>query len=173
LRPFYRIWQFLQAVTARPLDTKVKKEIKGLLNPLQQRLFDRLSPGEQQHSYRVMSALHSAGQEQPDLLAAALLHDVGKTFIRRAWWDRVIVVLGQALLPGKAAQWSAGEARGWTRPFVVKAHHAEWGAAVVEAAESSPRTVTLIRRHHDDPATIEDEELKEWLSLLQWADDHS
>jgi putative nucleotidyltransferase with HDIG domain len=173
MRPFYRVWQFWHFLTARPLESKLKEEIKTVLSPPQQRLFGRFSASEQQHSYRVYQTLRRAGHENPDLLAAALLHDVGKTNLPRAWWDRPVVVLGQALFSRAAAQWAQGEARGITRPFVVKAKHAEWGAAAAAAVGCSPTTVTLIRRHHDPPAAETDEKIAALLALLQWADDNS
>lgn len=173
MRPFYRVWQFWLVVTARPLDKKKEEEIKAVLSSEQQWLFGRFSASEQQHSYRVYDTLRRAGQNDPDLLAAALLHDVGKTCVPRSWWDRVVVVLGQAFLPGKAAVWSQGEAAGLTRPFVVKANHAEWGAALAEAAQSSPMTTVLIRHHHHPPSGEMDEKLAHLLKQLQWADDNS
>lgn len=173
MRPFYRVWQFWLVITARPLDEKKEEEIKTLLSPEQQRLFGRFSASEQQHSYRVYAALRRVGQDDPDLLAAALLHDVGKSCKPRSWWDRVVVVLGQAFLPGKTALWAQGEAAGLTRPFVVKANHAEWGAALAETAESSPTTVALIRHHHHPPSAQMDEKLAQLLQQLQWADDNS
>ena len=173
MRPFYRVWQFWQIVTARPLGEEAQEEIETVLSPAQQRLFGRFSASEQQHSYRVYQKLHQAGQDNPDLLAAALLHDIGKARLRRLWWDRPVVVLGQALFARKAAEWAVGKPEGFTRPFVVKANHAEWGAADAETAVSSPLTVTLIRRHHDLPASEKDKNLAQLLAQLQWADDNS
>lgn len=171
MRPFYRVWQFWQAMMARPLDEKTTQEIQTILSPSQQQLFDRLSVSEQRHSYRVFSSLRKAGNETPDLLAAALLHDIGKTARPRYWWDKVLVVLGKAFLRRKTAEWANGEAKGLRRPFVVKAHHPEWGALEAEKAGSSALTVALIRHHHAEGEL--DGELKEYLSLLQWADDHN
>ena len=173
MRPFYRVWQFWQVVTARPLDKRKEEEIRAILSPAQQRLFGRFSASEQQHSYRVYNTLRQDGQDDPDLLAAALLHDVGKSCLPRTWLDRVIVVLGQAFLPGKAAVWARGEVTRLTRPFVVKANHAEWGADLAETAGSSPTTVALIRHHHHPPSGQMDDKLAQLLPLLQWADDNS
>ncbi len=170
MRPYYRVWQFWQVVTARPLDIELEEEIRTYLSPQQQQLFDRFSVSEQRHSYRVFSTLRSAGNDDPELLSAALLHDVGKTVMPRYWWDKVVVVLGQAFLPGKAIEWSKGEVKGFRRPFVVKAHHADWGADEAEAAQSTPLTVALIRYHHQSTNDL-DGKLKEYLPLLQWADD--
>lgn len=173
MRPFYRVWQFWRVVTARPLDKKKEEEIKRILSPEQQRLFGRFSASEQQHSYRVYAALRQAGQNDADLMAAAFLHDVGKTCVPRSWWDRVVVVLGQAFLPRRTAVWAQGKTAGLTRPFVVKARHAEWGAALAEAAGCSPTTIALIRHHHHAPSGAMDEKLARLLVLLQWADDNS
>ena len=54
-------------------------------------LYRRMRRAERQHSLRVMDALIEGGHSDPDLLAAALLHDVGKIrtafFLpERCWW---------------------------------------------------------------------------------------
>ncbi|MFZ0548548.1 MAG: HD domain-containing protein [Candidatus Promineifilaceae bacterium] len=139
----------------------------------QKRLFGRFSVSEQQHSYRVYAALKQSGEDDPDLLAAALLHDVGKTTMPRSWWDRPVVVLGQAFLPGKAAVWSKGDVTRFTRPFVVKARHAGWGASLAEEAGSSAKTVALIRSHDQPPPAEMDDKWIAQLALLRWADDRS
>jgi hypothetical protein len=172
MRPYYRVWQFWQFLTARPLDEKAEAEIGRVLTPEQQQLFGRFSDSEQQHSYRVFSTLRAAGHDDPDLLAAALLHDIGKTIKPRYWWDKVLVVLGQAFLAGKTAEWAKGEAKGFRRPFVVKARHADWGADAAEAAQSSPITIALIRHNHHQSGEF-DEKLKFYLPLLQGADDNN
>jgi putative nucleotidyltransferase with HDIG domain len=173
MRPFYRVWQFGQVVTARPLDKKKEAAVKAVLSPAQQRLFGRFSASEQQHSYRVYTTLRKEGHDDPDLLAAALLHDIGKSCMPRTWLDRVIVVLGQAFLPGRAAVWAQGKATRLTRPFIVKANHAQWGAELAETAGSSPTTVALIRHHHHPPSEVTDEKIARLLEMLQWADDNS
>ena len=83
------------------------------------------------------------------MLAAALIHDVGKILSPLSILDRVLIVLGQHFLPRAARRWGEGEARGWRRPFVVAARHAAWGADLAEQAGASGRTVRLIRRHQD------------------------
>jgi hypothetical protein len=173
MRPLYRVWQFWKLVTARPLDRKADAEIRTVLSPEQQRLFGRFSASEQQHSYRVYETLKQAGQENPDLLAAALLHDVGKTRFPRPWWHRPFVVLGQAFLRSKAAEWSQSEGKWIARPFVIKANHAEWGAAEAETAGSSATTIALIRYHHHPQTAVQDQKLANLLAHLQWADDNS
>lgn len=173
-RIYYRLWQFWQIVRARPLSPSAHSHIATLLNPVEQTLFARFSPADQAHSYRVMRLLEQHGHNEPPLLAAALLHDIGKTQVHLSWWDRVIVVIG--VLAGRTiyTRWGEGEAHGWRKGVVVRVHHPHWGAQMAEAAGSHPLTVTLIRRHQEklspDAAATHENNL---LRLLQWADDQN
>jgi hypothetical protein len=76
-------------------------------------------------------------------------------------------VVAQAIMPERAAVWGDGSLDNWQRPFVVRAHHPAWGAAMAGQAGSRPRVVDLIRRHADPPG---DDPL---LQALQWADDQN
>ena len=119
-----------------------------------------------------MKMLQATGHNDPDLLVAALLHDVGKTKIDISIWHRSIIVLSYALSSRRVASWGEGEAVGWKRPFVVKAQHPAWGAEMADVAGTSSQAVSLIRRHQDvlDTAVTEEDEL---LCVLQWADDQN
>ncbi len=145
--------------------------VTAVLTEPQLALFNQFSPTDQWHSYRVMCALQAAGHDQPDLLTAALLHDIGKTKLPISVWERSLIVAGQVLAPGKAVEWGQAETSRWQRPFVVKAQHPVWGAEMTEQVGCTPLTVSLIRRHQDTltgrPLTEEDE----LLQILQWADD--
>jgi putative nucleotidyltransferase with HDIG domain len=168
----YRWRQFWQALAARPLPLAAKQEIATILSGPEIALFQRLSLNDQCHSYQVMEMLRQAGQRDRDLLAAALLHDIGKTRYELPIWARSLVVLAQAFVPSRVAVWGQGEAKGWRRPFVVKAQHAAWGAEMAEAAGSRPRTVELIGRH-DKPVGTAGRHEEELLRRLQWADDEN
>jgi hypothetical protein len=173
----YRLWQFWEIVRARPLSSIARQEVAAILNPAELRLFEAMSASDQQHSYRVAQTLRRAGHHQPDLLAAALLHDAGKSCARLTVADRTLIVLAEALWPHKTAAWGKVEGKGgrqrWRRPFVVKARHPEWSESLAAQAGSRPLTLTLIRRHQDSVSpsggTAEDELLR----LLQWADNQN
>lgn len=167
----YRLRQFWQLVTARPLSPAAWQEIEGVLTPAEVALFRRYTPADQRHAYRVLRVLRAAGQDHPDLLAAALLHDVGKTRYRPRAWERVLGTVAERLFPGRIERWGAGEPRGWRRPFVIRAQHAAWGAEMAAAAGSSPLTVTLIRRHQDKAVAADKGETAVLLRQLQAADD--
>jgi putative nucleotidyltransferase with HDIG domain len=93
-----------------------------------------------------------AGEQDADLLAAALLHDVGKSSSRLHIWERAAAVLASWLIPDQARRWSNGPASGWRRPFVIGRHHPHWGAELVEQAGGSQRLIELIRQHQDREA---------------------
>lgn len=112
---------------------------------------------EQHHSIDLCRALEAEDYCDPHLLAAALLHDVGKTVVVPRLWERVGVVLGEHFFPVRAEAWSRSAPEGWQRGFVVRRCHPAWGAEMAEEAGASPRVVELIRKHHSPPG--DDEEL--------------
>ncbi len=138
------------------------------LSPTQIVLFRQMQFSEQAHAYQMLERLQAAGQSDPDLLAAALLHDVGKILYPLSLLDRVAIVLGRRFFRCSAQRWSEGTPEGVRRAFVVAAHHPTWGAELAEKAGASPRAVDLIRRHQDAPPA--DDPL---LAALQSADDVS
>lgn len=142
----YRIRQFLRAVRAQRASAEELDRVQMILNSDQMAVFRCLPPYDQRHSLEVLEALRAAGHDEPALLAAALLHDAAKTRMRLH--HRALVVLVRTLAPGLAERWSQGDGTGWTAPFVIAAHHAEWGAEMAARAGSDPLTVSIIRRHH-------------------------
>ena len=168
----YRVQQFRQDLFAGPLSASAEAFVARTLSTEQHKLFHRFVKSEQWHSYRVANMLQAAGHDQPDLLVAALLHDIGKTQSPISVFERSLIVLAQWFLPNRVADWGAGEAVGWKRPFVVKMQHPEWGAIMAESVGCSPITVSLIRRHQDTLSNTKNEEDR-LLQQLQWADDQN
>jgi hypothetical protein len=75
-----------------------------------------MQESEQAHALRVLHALLEQGEEHPDLSVAALLHDVGKSRFPLKLWERVLIVLGQAFFPERAARWgAAAENAAWVQ----------------------------------------------------------
>jgi hypothetical protein len=138
------------------------------LNPSQIVLFYRMQVSEQMHAWQVLERLKAAGETDPDLLAAALLHDVGKILLPLSLSERVVIVVGKRFFRQSTKRWSKGRPDRISRPFVVAAHHPEWGADLAAQAGASPRTVDLIRHHQEQPAA--DDAL---LAALQAADDEN
>ena len=170
---WYRLRQFWQNVAARPLTAVAQSEVSAQLTPAEMTLFQHFSNSDQWHSYRVMKTLQAANHIHPDLLTAALLHDVGKTRVPLSVWERSWVVVGQVIWPKKTAVWGQDAPLGWKRPFVVKAQHPAWGADMAAAAGSSELAIGLIRRHQDTVPETAVSEMDHLLRHLQWADNQN
>ena len=161
-RVLYRIRQFWHTLLA-PLWPLNHTYVAVRLTPELLALFERMPRAEQQHGIALCKALEARSITDADAQVAGLLHDCGKSVAPPHLWDRVLVVLGEALLPRQAARWAARaevetSPRGLSRGFIIRKRHAEWGAALAEQAGASPRAVELIRRHHhaaDDAAPSE------------------
>ena len=132
----YRLSQFWRNVTAQPLKVLEQEEIAESLNPGELALFRLMSTSDQRHAYRVYTLLQASGHSDVDLLAAALLHDVGKIRADLSACDRTVAVLGETFLPRRAKAWGEGAVSGWRHTFVVREQHAGWGAALAEEAGS-------------------------------------
>ena len=107
----------------------------------------------------VLRALLDQGHTDPDLLAAALLHDVGKTqggAGRLQLWHRVAAVLMRTFAPGLLGRMGQAQTGGWRQPFYVQQQHGAIGAELAAQAGCSARTVALIRCHEDLPADTDD-----------------
>jgi hypothetical protein len=178
-RVFYRTRQFWQALNATPTRQDLE-QVRSFLSPSLMKLFASMKPNEQAHSLAVFYKLIDQGEKQPDLLTAALLHDVGKSRFPLQVWERVLIVLGSAIFPGQIQHWGGSVAGqqgrlSWflKKPFHVAEGHPQWGAQMAEQAGASPLTVTLIRRHQDrllEPLLSSEDRL---LAALQAVDDES
>jgi hypothetical protein len=144
----YRVRQFLLALTARVPEEEVEQAIQ-VLTPEARALFRRQAVQDQRHALEVYRTLRQAGHTNPQLLTAALLHDVGKAITRLSLWQRATIVLLRRFAPRLLDRLSLGEPRGWRRPFVIHAQHPEAGARWAQEAGCSPLAVALIRRHQD------------------------
>lgn len=155
----YRARQFFLAFFAAP-DPEGLARVKQMLAPALLDLFGQMLPFEQAHALRVFDRLKEQGHTHPDLLTAALLHDVGKVRAPLKPWERVVGVLARKFFPGRARQWGQGEPGGLKAGVVVAEQHARWGAEMAEAAGATDRAVRLIASHQDQtPVHLSDEEL--------------
>jgi putative nucleotidyltransferase with HDIG domain len=170
-RPRYRVRQFWKTIRAKEPPDEALALARDVLTPKQMGLFQIMHPADKAHALEVLRKLRSRGETNPDLLAAALLHDIGKIRYPMSAWDRAIVVLGQAFFPSRAKAWGKGRARGWRRPFVSAQQHAYWGARMAAESGVSSLTVHLIWRHHEPYSTIPETPEDLLLRTLQAADD--
>jgi hypothetical protein len=168
----YRSRQFWNAL----LGPRTRVETEALLphlTPTQITLFRRMQPSEQAHAFQILERLKNAGQTDPDLLTAALLHDVGKILYPLSTFERVIIVLGKRFFRRSARRWGEGKPTGFRRAFVVAAQHPDWGAGLAEQAGVTPGAVELIRRHQDPLSPNPGSRSEYLLAALQAVDDEN
>ena len=115
-------------------------------------LWGRLSGADRRHAAGVARAVEGslgAGAARP-VLAAALLHDVGKLDSGLGVWGRVAAtVLGLAGGRSRAAEWE--ERPGAVGRIGRYLRHPERGAALLQEAGSADLTVAWARCHHLPP----------------------
>ena len=170
----YRVRQFWAAVRNHPLDQADLTPAKRILTEEQMALFSRLQPSEQAHGLHVLQTLRNTGESHPDLLTAALLHDIGKIKYPLQVWERVIIVLCKRLAPRKLVAWGNSTPGGWKRPFVVAVQHPKWGAILAAQAGTNELATRLIKNHQKDLSRCELEaHEKHLLGLLQEADNQN
>jgi putative nucleotidyltransferase with HDIG domain len=172
----YRVRQFWRTVSLKT-DPHGLEQAKALLTAGQCELFLQLQPAEQSHALAMYRKLLEQGENHPDLLVAALLHDVGKLRYRMNPIERTMVVLGKALVPDQAQHWGEmpnngwDSLSGWRKAFIVAGQHADWGAEIAREAGVSPLAESLIRKHHD-PAGHEAESAENSLQRKLWLVDN-
>lgn len=144
-RVAYRVRQFATAFIVQ-WRAQEKAEVVGILSPGELALFYGMRRAALRHSLQVYRHLRRRGIQDRDLLAAALLHDVGKGQVTLA--HRVAAVLLKATLPGWLDRLAGPAGPRWKRAFYFHRHHAKLGAELVERAGSQPRVVALVENHH-------------------------
>lgn len=154
-----RIRQFKEA-SLQPSNQDLQLVQKLLDEPLLS-LFLSQDLRDQRHGARTAHWLISKGEKNPDLLIAALVHDIGKGHQRTR--DRVVHVLTSWSKTGKLveAKTSSFEMR---QAIARSRSHSELGAQQLEQSGVSNRVIELTRLHHTPPET------DTMLALLQCAD---
>lgn len=119
------------------------------LLPAEAELWDAMSGPDRRHSVAVARRVErTLGHEATrPVLAAALLHDVGKSVAGLGTYGRVVATVS-AMVGGHemADHWS--RKRGFTRKVGLYLQHDQLGAERLEMSGSEPLTVTWAREHH-------------------------
>ncbi len=145
----YRTGQVLLSLRPAPAPSEVV-EARKLLSEAELACFVAMEPRDRRHSLDVMRRVRErssvgGGHASRDLLAAALLHDVGKG--RLLLCDRAAFVLLNALSERLGDALAVEHGMRWRRALWRIRHHARLGAARLVDAGSRPPVVELVARH--------------------------
>jgi hypothetical protein len=139
----HRVEQFWGHLRARVGPDEAARA-RQILPPGAWPLFAAMPVADRRHGLDVVGRLLAAGQDDPDLLAAALLHDAAKGE-RMRLWHRVSGVLLGATAPGLLRRLASQDPASWRHGFHLYLHHADLSADAARRAGCSARTVAFIR----------------------------
>ena len=172
-RAHYRIGQFGRGLVpwVPPRDRALAA---AALTERQYAAFRLMTPADQRHSVRVARALLAEGARDPDLIVAALLHDLGKVDARGAGrvhlGHRVAKVILARVAPAYWRRVSDDARGGPGRGFYLLQHHPALGATWAAALGVSPRACALIAAHQEGGVGPADAAV---LARLRRADDNA
>ncbi|MFM8530732.1 MAG: hypothetical protein ACKOD2_13865 [Ilumatobacteraceae bacterium] len=130
------------SITARPLSADTRSWVEGHLLAGERRMFSQMSVADQRHQVQVARRFQRSlrGDVRREWMAAALLHDVGKTVCGLGTTGRVIATLVRV---------RAGDGR------IARYHrHEPIGASLLAIAGSAPETVLLVSRSPEVDAAV-------------------
>ncbi len=157
-------------VSLLALDPRLRRRAERearILSPVERELFLSLRRYDLAHSLAVASRV---GREDPTLLRAALLHDVGKLRRELRVPVRYLYMLLELLFPSvlsRIAESVEREARGpawterlyslprgWKRGIFIQLHHGEVGAEILRLAGCEEEVCRLVEGHQKEPQDL-------------------
>lgn len=156
---FYRVKQFLKAITARITPEDICF-VNKYLSKKELGLFNRLKSYEQKHCIDVAMRLKEMSEGETEMIRLGLLHDIGKIKYPLSPLEKSLIVILDKV--------SKGKIKSCKRSKMVKCYyeHPQIGYELLKETDQYEETfLETIRRHHD----LEIEGVK--LQLLQQADD--
>jgi hypothetical protein len=129
--PPHLVRRFIGFLTARPLSPHEQAFVSESLSPDLQRLFYTQRFEDQRHAFDVASRAF----DNPEMVEAALLHDIGKTATQ-------LGAFGRAL----ATMWAATSLPIWGN-WSTYLDHGRIGAELIEANGGSELPVAFARHH--------------------------
>jgi hypothetical protein len=127
--------------------------VRAVLSPAEFELWSEMSRPDRRHSAAVARRVNSALGDavQPDVIAAALLHDIGKLDARLGTFGRVVATVCGLVSRDMAEQWAS--TRGFTRRVGLYLCHDRLGSERLAYIGSAPIVVAWARDHHQSPSS--------------------
>ncbi len=157
LQPTHRVRRFFSSLSSAAPDPADAEWADAWLSEREQLAFARMAPVDRRHSIAVARAvvehLDRVGltESDPDarwVVAAALLHDVGKSVAGLGTYGRSVATLsGWVGGHDMAASWA--DTRGFTRRVGLYLQYPQLGADVLVMAGSDERVAAWAAQHHE------------------------
>jgi len=152
LQPVHRVRRFFSSLWPKGPNTEDERWARAQLLPAELDLWREMSGPDRRHATgvarRTAATLGDAATRP--VLAAALLHDVGKTVAHLGTYGRVIATLCAAITDeGTHALWVRGS--GFTRKVGLYLTYPALGADLLALAGSDELTIAWAREHHEPP----------------------
>lgn len=139
-RALYRVRQFskfCRASVSKAEQRVAAEQLGESLFPL----FMKMALPDQRHCLDVYHSLRDSDCDDPEMLTAALIHDVGKSNV--GIWQRVAYVLLRQLAPRQLRS-IASNGTGWRVGLSSLHYHEKAGGQLAKAAGASDAIVQLI-----------------------------
>jgi hypothetical protein len=149
LRPGHLTKRFFGSLWPAGPSRTNEEWVASVLTDDELKLWRRMGRADRRHAVGVARRVErQLGDEATKaVLAAALLHDVGKVSAGLGVYGRVVATLAGAAAGRTMAQaWTQG--KGFTRKVGLYLHHPDLGGDMLALAGSDPLTVTWAREHH-------------------------
>lgn len=138
--------RFVGSVTSRKLTDDEQAWVREHMSDAEVDLWQRMGRSDRRHAHDVARrAVAALGDDATRVVvAAALLHDVGKVESGLGTYGRVMATLS-AKVAGRDMALAWSQSRGMTRRIGLYLRHEELGADLLQLAGSDPLTVDLVR----------------------------
>lgn len=157
VRPIHWAGRFFSSIRPGRPATDDLAWSHGWLSDPERVLFDRMSNPDQRHSIAVarraepaLSELDLGGAQHRAAMAAALLHDVGKSIAGLRTYGRVTATLAGSLAGHDMADaWQ--QTSGFTRRVGLYLNYPALGAELLQVNQSDPWVIAWSAEHHAAP----------------------
>jgi hypothetical protein len=148
-RPSHLVKRFAGSLRPGGPGASAETWVEARLLPAELTLWRRMSGPDRRHAVGVAARVERAlGHEATrPVLAAALLHDVGKIESGLGTYGRVVATLS-AKVAGAEMATTWRKQRGFARKVGLYLQHDQVGGDLLELAGSDPLTVAWTREHH-------------------------
>ncbi len=143
--PGHLVTRFFDVLTARPLDEAETVIVENWLTPALSEVFFAQSPADQRHGYEAGMAVAGSERSDPEVITAALMHDIGKRHARLGIIGRSVAsILIIVRLP-------------LTERMRVYRDHGVVGAGELGSLNAPSLAIDFALHHHRErPATIDE-----------------